>query len=629
MHQEDLYLFAEGTHVRLADLLGARLSNDSAATTFAVWAPRARSVSVIGSFNAWNPQAHPLAPVGGGLWQGQAANAIAGSRYRYRVEAEDGAIVEKVDPFGFYHDQPPENASVVCNLDYEWGDEKWLAQRAQANSLAAPISIYEVHLGSWRWVSEGWAGRPMNYPELAESLVPYVKEMGFTHVEFLPVTEHPFHGSWGYQTTGYFAPTSRYGTPQQFMQLIDRFHQNGIGVILDWVPSHFPQDEHSLANFDGSHEFESADRRRGWQPDWNSFIFDYGRGEVRSFLLSSALFWLDRYHIDGLRVDAVASMLYLDYSRKPGEWLPNEYGSRENLDAIGFLRRLNEDVYRLHPDVQTYAEESTAWPMVSKPTYTGGLGFGFKWDMGWMHDTLQYLAEDPVNRKYHHQELIFRSVYGFDENFVLPLSHDEVVHGKGSLLGKMPGNERQKLANVRLLLAYMYALPGKKLLFMGDEFAQCREWDHDASLDWALLNTAAHAGVRLLAGDLNSLYRTEPALHTCESAPDSFAWVEAQDGERNVVAFLRRGKSERDRMLVACNFSGVPQMNYQVGVPLNGFWSEALNTEARTYGGGGLGNLGGCQAAPVPRHGFSYSLMLVLPPLAVVFLKPAVSLEHF
>ncbi len=623
--QEDLYFFREGTHVKLPEVLGAHLSEKG--TTFAVWAPRARSVSVIGSFNGWDRQANPLSPMGGGIWQGTVTRALEGSRYRYDVEAENGTGLEKVDPFGFYHDQPPENASIVWNLDYQWTDQRWMAERAKANALDAPISIYEVHLGSWRRVGKGKKKRPMTYSELAETLVPYVTEMGFTHVEFMPVTEHPFHGSWGYQTTGYFAPTSRYGTPQEFMQLIDQFHQNGIGVILDWVPSHFPQDEHSLANFDGAHEFESADRRRGWQPDWDSFIFEYGRGEVRSFLLSSALFWLDHYHADGLRVDAVASMLYLDYSRKAGEWIPNEYGSRENFDAIGFIRRLNEDVYRLHPAVQTFAEESTAWPMVSKPTYLGGLGFGFKWDMGWMHDTLQYLAQDPVNRKYHHQELVFRSVYASSENFVLPLSHDEVVYGKGSLLAKMPGDARQKFANVRLLFAYMYALPGKKLLFMGDEFAQPGEWNHDAGLEWGLLAGAEHAGMRLLVGDLNRLYRTAPAFAR-ESAPESFAWVEAQDGERNVIAFLRRGKTEQEQMLVACNFSGVRQRNYQMGVPLAGFWQEVLNTDAINYGGSGLGNFGGCAAEPVPLHGFRYSLVLDLPPLAAVYLKQDSSLQH-
>ncbi len=615
--QNDVYLFGEGTHIRLADVLGAHVSQERDGTAFAVWAPSARAVSVIGSFNGWLKGAASLEPGEGGIWHGFVSGVGPGERYKYHIESEQGSSLDKADPFGFFHDQPPDNASVVWDLDYQWGDEEWMGRRRDANSLGAPISIYEVHLGSWR-TAKGGDGC-LTYRDLATQLVPYVKEMGFTHVEFMPVMEHPFYGSWGYQTTGYFAPTSRYGTPQDFMHLIDEFHQKGIGVILDWVPSHFPQDAHGLGYFDGAHEYEPADPRRGLHPDWNSFIFDYRRGQVRSFLLSSALFWLDRYHADGLRVDAVASMLYLDYSRKPGEWIPNEYGSRENLDAIGFLRRLNEDVYRMHPDVQTIAEESTAWPMVSKPTYVGGLGFGLKWDMGWMHDTLQYMSQDPLFRKYHHHELTFRLVYAFNENFVLPLSHDEVVYGKGSLIGKMPGDNWQKFANLRLLYAYMYAQPGKKLLFMGCEFAQWSEWNHDRSLDWGLLEISDHAAVRLLVGELNHLYRSEPSLHTLEHSPESFEWIDNHDGEKNVLSFLRKGRTRREAMLVICNFSPVPRANYRIGVPEKGFWKEQLNTDAKQFGGTGRGNFGGVETVPVPAHGRNYSLTVDLPPLAAVY----------
>ncbi len=629
----DLYLFQEGTHTRLADVFGAYPRPDGKGTEFAVWAPNARAVSVIGTFNSWQATATPLERGEGGIWRRFVPEARPGSRYKYRIESAAGEIYDKADPVGFLHEQPPGNASVVWSLDYEWGDSAWMAERQKANSLHAPMAIYEVHLGSWRRTSEPadqtsadrpdrlLVDRPLTYLELAADLVPYVKEMGFTHVEFMPIMEHPFYGSWGYQTTGYFAPTSRYGTPQDLMALIDGFHQNGIGVILDWVPSHFPQDPHSLGYFDGVHEYEPADPRRGIHPDWDSFIFSYGRGEVRSFLLSGALFWLDQYHVDGLRVDAVASMLYLDYSRQPGAWIANEYGSRENLDAIGFLRRLNEDIYRVHPDAQTIAEESTAWPLVSKPTYLGGLGFGFKWDMGWMHDTLQYMSLDPIFRKYHHGELTFRLAYAFDENFVLPLSHDEVVYGKSSLIGKMPGDEWSKFAHVRLLFSYMYAQPGKKLLFMGDEFAQSSEWNHDASLQWELLGEEPHAAVRLLVGDLNSLYRSEPALHSQENSPHCFEWIDAHDAERNVLSFLRKGASDRELIAVLCNFSPVYRRNYQVGVPERGFWRELFNTDARQYGGSGRGNFGGVKAVPVPAHGRRYSLTIDLPPLSGIYFR--------
>ncbi len=615
----DIYLFQEGTHIRLAEVLGAHVSEERRGTQFAVWAPSARAVSVVGSFNDWRKDTDPLTLGEGGIWQGFVSGAGPGAKYKYYTESEQGESFEKADPFGFFHDQPPGNASVIWNLDYRWHDEEWMARRRDPNSLDAPISIYEVHVGSWRVPNA--QDHCLTYRDLAAQLVPYVKEMGFTHVEFMPVMEHPFYGSWGYQTTGYFAPTSRYGTPQDFMLLIDEFHRNGIGVILDWVPSHFPQDAHSLGYFDGVHEYEPADPRRGLHPDWNSFIFDYRRGQVRSFLLSSALFWLDLYHADGLRLDAVASMLYLDYSRKPGEWIPNEYGSRENLDAIGFLRRLNEDVYRVHPDVQTIAEESTAWPMVSKPTYVGGLGFGLKWDMGWMHDTLQYISQDPLFRKYHHHELTFRLVYAFNENFVLPLSHDEVVYGKGSLISRMPGDNWQKFANLRLLYAYMYAQPGKKLLFMGGEFAQWSEWNHDGSLDWSLLERGDHAAVRLLIGELNHLYRSEPSLQTLENTSQSFEWIDNHDAEKNVLSFLRKGRTNRQAMVVICNFSPVPRANYRIGVPEKGFWREQLNTDAKQFGGSGRGNFGGVETVPVPSHGRNYSLTVDLPPLAAVYFR--------
>jgi 1,4-alpha-glucan branching enzyme len=617
----DIYLFQEGTHVQLADVLGAHAAHDQGGTHFAVWAPNARAVSVIGNFNGWQPHATPLSLGGGGLWQGFAPGVYAGEHYKFRIESNRaGYVADKADPFGFFHETPPQNASVVWDLTYDWNDGPWMANRRSTNSLDAPISIYEVHLGSWRRVAaEG--NRSLSYSELAAQLIPYVKEMGFTHVEFLPVMEHPFFGSWGYQITGFFAPTSRYGTPQDFMRLIDEFHQNGIGVILDWVPSHFPQDEHGPGFFDGVHEYEPADPRRGVHPDWNSFTFDYARPEVRSFLLSSAMFWLDKYHADALRVDAVASMLYLDYSRKEGQWIPNQYGGRENLDAIAFLRRMNEDVYRVHPDTQTIAEESTAWPMVSKPTYVGGLGFGFKWDMGWMHDTLQYMEQDPLFRKFHHHELTFRMVYAFNENFILPLSHDEVVYGKRSLLGKMPGDDWQKFANLRALFSYMYAQPGKKLLFMGGEFGQWAEWIHDASLDWALLDRPPHAALRLLVGELNHLYRSEPALQTSENTPASFEWIDVHDAEKNVLSFLRKGRSAAETIAVVLNFSPVPRDNYRIGVPQKGEWKEIFNSDSKQFGGSGRGNFGGVESVPIPLHARQNSITIDLPPLAVLFFR--------
>ncbi len=622
--EDDIFLFNEGSHFRLFDKLGAHpLAHAGVAGTyFAVWAPDAEAVSVVGSFNDWRPDRHPLAPRGvSGIWEGFVPGVGVGALYKFHIASRyHGYRVEKADPVGFLHEIPPKTASVVWELDYPWGDGEWMAQRSARNALDAPISIYEVHLGSWMRVrEEGY--RSLSYRELAERLVAHVQATGFTHVEFLPVMEHPFFGSWGYQTTGYFAPSSRLGTPQDLMYLIDRLHQAGIGVILDWVPSHFPTDLHGLAFFDGTHLFEHADLRQGLHPDWNSYIFNYGRHEVQSFLISSAFFWLDRYHADGLRVDAVASMLYLDYSRKEGEWVPNRYGGRENLEAIEFLRRCNAAVYERFPGVQTYAEESTAWPMVSRPTYLGGLGFGFKWDMGWMHDTLRYLARDPVHRRFHHTDVTFRGLYAFTENFVLPLSHDEVVHGKGSLLARMAGDDWQKFANLRLLLAYLVAQPGKKLLFMGGEFGQWREWNHDSELDWHLLEFPPHQGVLRLLTHLNRLYRSEPALHQLDCDPAGFRWIDANDADASVLTFLRLARDEREMIAVACNFTPVPRPGYRFGVPRGGWWRELLNTDASEYWGSGTGNLGGVAADDIPCHGRPHSLAVTLPPLAALFFK--------
>ena len=610
--------------MRLADALGAHLlwKDNRPGANFAVWAPNAKAVSVIGSFNDWNQHANPLTPKGvSGVWEAFVPDVSHGAHYKYLIESNFGNYkVEKSDPLGVFHDCSPSTESIVWNLHYEWRDSEWMSSRRSKNTLDAPMSIYEVHLGSWQRVA-GDKNRFLTYRELATKLVPYVGEMGFTHVEFMPVMEHPFYGSWGYQITGYFAPTSRYGTPQDFMFLVDEFHRHGIGVILDWVPSHFPQDEHGLGFFDGAHEYEYADPRKGLQLDWNSFIFDYGRPQVRSFLLSSAMFWLEQYHADALRVDAVASMLYLDYSRRAGQWSPNQIGGRENLEAIGFLQQMNQQVFGVHPDIQTIAEESTAYPKVSRPVYDGGLGFGMKWDMGWMHDTLQYMSQDPLHRKFHHGELTFRMVYAFFENFVLPLSHDEVVHGKGSLIGKMPGDRWQKFANLRLLFTYMYAQPGKKLLFMGGEFGQWPEWNHEGQLDWTLLNYPDHAALRGLVVDLNRLYLSESALYHTENAPESFAWLDPNDAEENIISFLRIGAAPGDTIVVICNFSAVPRANYRVGVPERGLWEEFFNSDAAQYGGSGLGNWGGVTTRPIALHGHYDSLTLMLPPLGVILLK--------
>ncbi len=616
----DRYLFNEGSHQAVYERLGAHPEADG--TRFAVWAPSAEAVSVIGDFNDWDKTATPLEPQGSsGIWTGRVPGVERGAIYKYHIRSRRaGYRVDKADPVGFHQETPPKTGSVVWDLAYDWGDEEWLAGRGERNRLDSPISIYEVHLGSWMRPPD----REFNtYREMAPRLAEYVRDAGFTHVELLPIMEHPFYGSWGYQTTGYFAPTSRYGTPQDFMYLVDHLHQAGIGVILDWVPSHFPNDEHGLAYFDGTHLFEHSDPRKGYHPDWKSGIFNYGRNEVRSFLISSAMFWLDRYHVDGLRVDAVASMLYLDYSRQEGEWIPNQHGGRENLEAISFLRQLNRAVYERFPDVQTFAEESTAWPMVSRPPEIGGLGFGLKWDMGWMHDTLEYMARDPVHRVHHHDEITFRAVYMFTENYTLPLSHDEVVYGKGSLIGKMPGDAWQKRANLRTLLAYMYGQPGKKLLFMGGEFGQWGEWAHEHELEWGLLEQPEHRGLLKLTSALNTLYRERPELYEKDTVPEGYEWVIGDDRANSVLAFLRRGHDRGSAVLCVYNFTPVPRDEYRVGVPFAGTWDVLLDSDAEQFGGSGYAaSQETVETDEEPAHGREQSLSLVLPPLAAVFLAP-------
>ncbi len=624
--QHDLYLFNEGSHFRLYNKMGAhpRTVDGVKGTSFAVWAPGASGVFVMGDFNGWSKDRHPLHAQGSsGIWAGFIPGIGHGATYKYHIASHsNGYRVDKMDPYAFYHEVPPRTASIVWNMDYTWNDQEWMAHRKERHALTAPMSTYEVHLGSWMHVPED-GNRSLTYREAAHKLAAHVKNMGFTHVEFMPLTEHPFYASWGYQTTGYFAPTSRYGNPQDLMYLIDHLHQHGIGVILDWVPSHFPSDEHGLGYFDGTHLYEHADPQQGFHPDWKSAIFNYGRHEVRSFLISSALFWLDQYHIDGLRVDAVASMLYLDYSRKQGEWVANKYGGNENIEAIGFLRRFNEEVYRNYPDVQTIAEESTAWSMVSRPTYVGGLGFGLKWDMGWMHDTLLYFSRESIHRQYHHDEMRFRMIYAYHENFVMPLSHDEVVHGKGSLLSRMPGDDWQKFANLRLLFGYMFGQPGKKLLFMGDEWGQGGEWNHDVSLDWHQADYPQHAGILRWVADLNRVYRQEKALTEGDCHWSGFEWVDSHDAAASVISWLRKSTTTAERVLVACNFTPVLREGYRVGVPYGGFWKELLNSDSESYWGGGKGNRGGMQAELQPWHGQPFSLVLTLPPLGIVFLKGA------
>jgi 1,4-alpha-glucan branching enzyme len=612
----DRYLFREGTHTRLHEHLGCQLRPGGGAH-FAVWAPNAQSVAVIGDCNGWNPQADPLRPDPSGVWSGEIGHAQPGQRYKYRIVGWGGQVVDKADPMAFEAELPPATASRIAAPHHDWRDHTWMATRRARNALDAPMSVYELHLGSWRRPD----GRIPGYRELAPVLADYLQHMGFTHVELMPITEHPFYGSWGYQTTGYFAPTARYGTPADFMAFVDHLHQAGIGVILDWVPSHFPTDAHALQLFDGTHLYEHADPRQGFHPEWNSSIFNLGRGEVSSFLLSSAMYWLERFHIDGLRVDAVASMLYLDYARKHGEWIPNVHGGKENLESIAFLKRLNEAVYREHPDAFTVAEESTAWPMVSRPTSMGGLGFGMKWNMGWMHDTLAFMQRDPLHRRHHLGQLTFSLVYAFNENFMLPLSHDEVVYGKGSLIGKMPGDAWQRFANLRALFGLMWTHPGKKLLFMGGEFGQVREWTHEGQLDWPLLEQPAHAGVQRLVADLNRLLRHSPALYQRDFTWDGFQWLVSQDTEHSVIAYLRHPADGSGPLLVAANLTPVPREHYLLGVPRAGRWDEVLNTDAQAYGGAGLGNPEGVWTRPLPAQGQPHCIRLLLPPLATVVLR--------
>ncbi len=621
---DDVYLFGEGTHYRLYEKLGAHPTevDGIAGTYFAVWAPNAEYVAVIGEWNGWDPGPNPLKIRGGsGIWEGFVPGVGKGASYKFHIASRYyGYREDKTDPFGSYYEVAPRTASVVWDRDYDWSDGEWMATRGQRQNTHAPMSLYEMHFGSWMRDPEN-PERFLSYRELAPLVANHMKTCGFTHIELMPVTEHPFYGSWGYQTTGFFAPTSRCGTPQDFMFFVEYLHQHGIGIILDWVPSHFPTDGHGLAYFDGTHLYEHADPRKGFHPDWGSYIFNYGRNEVRSFLISSAICWLDKFHIDGLRVDAVASMLYLDYSRKQGEWIPNLYGGNENIDAIMFLRQFNAEVYKSFPDVQTMAEESTAWPMVSRPVYVGGLGFGFKWDMGWMHDTLQYMRREGIFRRFHHNELTFRGLYMFTENYMLSLSHDEVVHGKGSLMDKMSGDLWQKFANMRLLFSYMYAQPGKKLMFMGAEFGQWSEWDHDSSLDWHLLGYPTHSGLQQLVSDLNRIYTSEPALYELDCEPAGFEWVDVSDSDSSVYSFLRKGRSTGDVILVVINATPVVRANYRIGVPRGGWWRELLNSDGSEYWGSGIGNAGGVMAEFMPVHGREQSLNLILPPLGALFFK--------
>ena len=621
---QDLFLFNEGNYSRAYEKLGAHptTQNGVAGTHFAVWAPAGKYIAVVGDFNGWDKAKHPLAAVGSsGIWAGFIPGAKHGECYKYHVESHvAGYTIDKADPYGYLTEVPPKSASVVWDMSYEWKDQEYLATRKAKQAHDAPVSIYEVHLGSWMR-SDTPPFHSLGYREIAPKLAEHVNRLGFTHVEFLPLTEHPFFGSWGYQTTGYFAATCRYGTPQDLMYLIDYLHQHDIGVIIDWVPSHFATDGHGLCYFDGTHLYEHGDPKQGYHPDWGSYVFNYGRHEVRSFLLSSAMFWLDKYHIDGIRVDAVASMLYLDYSRKNGEWIPNAHGGKENIEAIDFLRTFNKEIYTQYPDVQTYAEESTSWAMVSRPTYIGGLGFGYKWDMGWMHDTLSYCSKDPIHRKFHQNDLTFRMLYAYHESFILPLSHDEVVHGKGPLFDKMAGDEWQKFAGLRLLYAYMWGMTGKKLLFMGCEIAQRQEWKHDSSLDWHLLEHESHRGIMRLVSDLNRIYRDEPVMHELDNQPGGFEWIDCTDVGASVLSFVRKGKTTKERVVGILNFTPIVRDHYRIGVPCPGYWKEILNTDAGIYGGSNTGNSGGVHAEMLPMHGMPYSVFLRLPPMAAVFIK--------
>ena len=623
----DLHLFSEGTDLRLYEKHGAHLIEHAGVrgVCFVVWAPNAERVSVIGNFNQWDGRRHPMRPRGSsGVWELFIPGLQQGDLYKYEIKTRYlGHLAGKSDPFAFAAELRPKTASVIWDLNqYDWHDGTWMAERPSRQSFEAPMAIYEVHLGSWRRDPDPHYGqRWLSYRELAGQLVPYAKEMGYTHLELMPVTEFPFDGSWGYQTVGYYAPSSRYGTPDDFRYLVDRAHQAGLGVIVDWVPGHFPKDGHGLSFFDGTHLYEHADLRKGEHQDWGSLIYNYGRNEVRGFLLSSALLWLDKYHIDGLRVDAVASMLYLDYSRKEGEWIPNEFGGRENLEAVSFLKRFNEVVHMEYPDALTFAEESTAWGAVSRPTYLGGLGFDMKWNMGWMHDMLEYIEKESVHRRYHHNNLTFSLLYAFTENFVLPLSHDEVVHGKGALLAKMPGDYWQKLANLRALYGYMYAHPGKKLLFMGGEIGQWNEWNHDEQVDWVLLYFDSHRQIQEYVRALNRLYTSQPALHEVDFNWNGFEWLDFHDVDNSIVSFLRRAKDPNDFVVVVANFTPVPREGYRLGVPDAGFYRELLNSDSAFFGGGNMGNAGGVPSEPVAWQGRPNSVMITVPPLAVVFLK--------
>jgi len=633
----DIYLFREGKHFSLYEKLGAHVMDIKGvkgtffavwapnAESVSVWAPNAESVSVIGNFNGWSKDAHFLRRRDdeSGIWQGFVPDVDKGEAYKYFIKSQhNNYSVEKADPVAFYSEQPPKTASVVWDYNYNWNDKKYMQTRGEKNALDSPFSVYEVHLESWRRKPEE-DNKVLTYSELAEELAAYVKEMGYTHVELMPVTEYPFSGSWGYQVTGFFGPTSRFGTPDDFMYFVDYLHQNDIGVIMDWVPSHFPGDEHGLHFFDGTYLYEHEDPRKGYHPDWSSYIFNYGRNEIRNFLISSAHSWMERFHIDGIRVDAVASMLYLDYSRKEGEWIPNEHGGRENLDAIQFMRDLNESLYTKFPDIQTIAEESTAWPMVTRPVYTGGLGFGMKWNMGWMHDSLSYFAHEPIHRSYHHNQMTFSIMYAFNENFMLSLSHDEVVHGKGSLINKMPGDEWQKFANVRTLFGYMFAHPGKKLHFMGMELGQWKEWNHESSLDWHLLDFESHKGLQFFMKDLNSVYRRFPALYENDFSSEGFQWIDANDSKNSILSFVRYDKKKEHPVIVVVNLTPVPRHNYRIGVPEDTKWMEILNSDATQYGGSGTGNFGGVAANPVTYHGEDQSINIMLPPLGIVMFAAA------
>ncbi len=620
----DLYLFGEGNHTRIYDKLGAHpMTRDGVAGThFAVWAPNARRVSVVGDFNSWDGGAQPMHSLGeSGVWAEFVAGAHTGHRYKLEIETRTGEILVKADPFGFAFEVPPLSASVICSLEYEWHDQEWMRRRPEQDSwFRRPMAVYEVHLGSWARVPEE-GERYLTYTELADRLIPYVRDMGYTHIELLPVMEHPFAGSWGYQVIGFFAPTSRFGSPTQFKALVDRCHQNGIGVILDWVPGHFPKDAHGLARFDGTALYEHADPRQGEHRDWGTLIFNYGRNEVRNFLLANALFWLGEYHVDGLRVDAVASMLYLDYSRQHGEWIPNRFGGRENLEAIDFLRQLNSLTHVEYPGSIMVAEESTAWPSVSRPAYLGGLGFTYKWNMGWMNDILEYVRLDPVHRRWHHQHLTFSLLYAFTENFILPFSHDEVVHGKGSMFGKIPGHDWQKAATLRTLFGFMYAHPGKKLMFMGAEFGQGREWNYDQSLDWHMLDKPLHVGIQQYVKDLNRIYRAERALHEVDFDGHGFHWIDCNDSDNSVVSFIRRSQDGAEFVVAVLNFTPVPRDGYRIGVPSPGAYVELANSDASVYGGGNIGNGGVVFAQPIASHGYADSLSLTLPPLGCLLLK--------